>query len=335
MLGSCERYLARLCWNSNNWTRPSGDADEQEDTYSSRVGFGHEEWLFNFEWVLDGWKYGFLQPVNRSLEKVQGRVLDIRLYTIRPDSAWFYVGHIPRCEVLTEDQAEGFGKQFKRNGWLKEMIRHVEHVGGNARRTLYEEWTGSVNVRFRPSDAELYDPIIPVGEKDAIRKLRRYTLVEVRDDIVKVEKQWATRVAAAKGRTPGKAFRDGDVPRDTDPIREQLQGDLYTLLTARFGRAVSMEEGAADIELRRDNTLTLIEVASDSRPRHAVRGALGLLMEYALRCEAKGDSVAELVVVGPGEVGDGDRAYLDHLRVRRGLPVRYVCFRRGMDTVDI
>jgi len=330
-----ERYLARLCWNSNNWTRPSGDAEEQEDTYISRVGFGHEEWLFNFAWVLDGWKYGFLQPVNRSIEKVEGKILDVRLYTIRPDSAWFYVGHIHRCEVLSEEQAERVGRQFKKNGWLKEMIRHVEHVGGKPRRTLGNYWTGSLNIRFRPADAELYDPMIPAAENDAIRKLRRYTLVEVQDDIVKVEKQWSSKVANAKSRTPGKPFREGDAPQDSEPIREQLQADLYSLLSKRFGRAVSMEEGAADIELRRDGALTVIEVASDSRPRRAVRDALGLLMEYALRSEAKGESVAEMLVVGPGEVAEGDRTYLEHLRVRRGLPVRYVCFRRGMDAVDI
>ena len=56
-------YTARLCWNTRNWVQPSGDARmvEQKNTYTARNGFGHEEWLFNFQWILDGWKYGFLQ----------------------------------------------------------------------------------------------------------------------------------------------------------------------------------------------------------------------------------------------------------------------------------
>lgn len=328
-----ERYLARLCWNSNNWTYPSGDSDEHEATYSSRVGFGHEEWLFNFAWVIDGWKYGFLQPVNRSLRKVQGKLLDIRLFTISPASAWFYVGHIHRCEVLTEKQAAAAGKEVKRHGWLKEMIRHVENIDGNPHDTLYDYWIKSLNVRFRPADAELYDPLIPVGEKDAIRKLRRYTLVEVCDDVLTVEKQWATRAVAARMRTPGKEFSDGY--DGVDLVAEQLQRDLYTLLTKRFGRAVSMADGGPDIELRRDGTLTIIEVDSDCRPRRAVRQRLGVLLEHALCAERRGESVAECIVVGPGELSSSDQEYLKHLRERRGLPIRYVCFRRGMDAVDI
>jgi hypothetical protein len=51
-----ERYIARVCWNTRNWVRPSGDAPlvEHADTYASTNGFGHEEWLFNFAWLLDG-----------------------------------------------------------------------------------------------------------------------------------------------------------------------------------------------------------------------------------------------------------------------------------------
>ena len=43
---------------------PTGDAARIEtgDSYVARNLFGHEEWIFNFEWIIDGFRYGFLQP---------------------------------------------------------------------------------------------------------------------------------------------------------------------------------------------------------------------------------------------------------------------------------
>lgn len=333
-----DAYLARLCWNSSNWVRPTGEAarSEQGDTYNAEMGFGHEEWLFNYQWILDGWKYGFLQPVNKSLAKVQGKTLDVRLYTISPGRHWYYVGHLRSCEVLTEEAADRARKEFKRRGWFKDMMSQLRQVGGNVAGLQYDDATLLFNVRFRPEDAEIYDPMVPVGDRDAIRKLRRYTLVKLQDDLRKVEREWASRVAATELRPTGKLARTGIPPQEIDLVQNQLQNELFTLLAARYGKkAVTMEEGFVDIKVALRGSVTLIEVKSDSRPRHAIREALGQLLEYAFSCEDAGESIAELVVAGPGDLRPRDKKYIEHLRTRRGLPVRYVCFRRGMDHVDI
>jgi hypothetical protein len=38
----------------NNWKAPTGEARRYETpgSYVSKNGFGHEEWLFNFQWLL-------------------------------------------------------------------------------------------------------------------------------------------------------------------------------------------------------------------------------------------------------------------------------------------
>jgi hypothetical protein len=333
-----DSYLARLCWNSSNWVRPTGEAarSEQGDTYNAEMGFGHEEWLFNYQWVSQGWKYGFLQPVNKSLAAVQGKTIDVRLYTISSARQWFYVGHLRACEVLTEDMAEAARAEFKRRGWLKDMIAQVRQVGGNIAGLQYERATLLFNVRFRPGAAEIYDPMVPVGASDAIRKLRRYTLVKVQGAQRPVEKQWASRVAATELRPTGKQVREGIAPHEVDLVQNQLQNELFALLVTKHGKAaVAMEEGFVDVKLTRTAGVTLIEIKSDGRPRQAIRQALGQLLEYAFVCEGNGESVAELVVVGPGELGPRDKKYVDHLRTRRGLPFRYVCFRRGAEQVDL
>jgi hypothetical protein len=332
-----ERYLARLCWNTTNWTRPTGEAARIENnTYNTTMGFGHEEWLFNFQWILDSWKYGFLQPVNNSLPKVQGKDLDVRLYTISPTGSWFYVGHLHRCEALTEELADEARTEFKKRGWFKDMLRQVRHVGGDVKGLQYDEATLIFNVRFRPADAELYDPAVPVGPRDAIRRLRRYTLTSVRNSVVQVEQQWASRVAATELRPTGKRSREGLPAGEIDLVQNQLQNELFKILVSRYGKqSVVMEEGFVDIKLRTGEAVTLLEVKSDSRPRFAIREALGQLLEYAFVAEADGETVKELIVAGPGELRPRDRDYLEHLRKRWELPLRYVCFRSGMTDAPI
>jgi hypothetical protein len=85
------------------------------------MGFGHEEWLFNFNWLLDGWKYSFLQPVNKSRARLEGQTIDVRLFTVGRARSWFYVGEIAQCQVLTTDQAVHARAEFRNRGWLQQM----------------------------------------------------------------------------------------------------------------------------------------------------------------------------------------------------------------------
>jgi hypothetical protein len=96
-----------------------------------------------------------------------------------------------------------------------------------------------------------------------------------------------------------------------------------------------MERGFVDIKVKQDAKVTLIEVKTDLSPRYAVREALGQLLEYEYWCGLKREKVAELVVAGPGELQELDRAYLTHLQRVRKLPIRYVHFRRGSKDVDL
>ena len=337
MVTRLDSYAARVCWNSKGWIYPTGEAAKIEsNTYTTERGFGHEEWLFNYEWILDGWKYGFLQPVNRSLAKVEGETIDVRLYTITSDAKWYYVGHLRRCEVLTEKLAESARAEFKRRGWFREMKTQVRRVEGDIEGLNYARATLLFNVRFRQEDAAQYAPIVPVGPKDAIRKLRRYTLVHLDDKLADVTRDWATRVGTTKQPQMGKRPRAGVAPGEVYLVHGQLQADLFALLVKRYGKAaVIMEEGYADLKLRRRGKVTLIEIKSDSRPRYAIREAIGQILEYAYFCERAEEAVTDLVVAAPGEMDDRDAEYLQHLCDARGLPLRYVRIGGGMPSLDL
>ena len=138
----------------------------RRNPYSHRPGirihnfperFGHEEWLFNFAWVIDGFHYAFLQPVNRSFRNVTGKTIEILLYTVNPDGNRLYVGKIAKCEVLDVAQARMAVKAYRKLGWLRSMAEQVGTIGGSVEHVTNDSKAIHLfNVRFRPEDAEVY-----------------------------------------------------------------------------------------------------------------------------------------------------------------------------------
>lgn len=77
--------VARICWNTRDWKRPSGSEgkSQNKDAYENVVGFGHEEWLLDDSRIMpDGYHYGFLQQINKHRKHV-GNTYDIHLFTFR------------------------------------------------------------------------------------------------------------------------------------------------------------------------------------------------------------------------------------------------------------
>lgn len=57
-----ERKITRICWNTNNWVKPSGPngKSQSESSYEKAVGFGNEEWLLDNSRINeDGYHYAF------------------------------------------------------------------------------------------------------------------------------------------------------------------------------------------------------------------------------------------------------------------------------------
>jgi hypothetical protein len=150
------RHYARICWNENGWTKPSGVAKDGPKTFFGQYGFGMEEWLFDPSAEIDGWQYAFLQPVNRGYQKRIGDLLSLRLYSVPGGGVARYREEfeISRCEVLTPSQAKRIHGSFERSGRIRRMVDEVQQVGGNpdplTKTTSFFETI--VNVRFRLSD---------------------------------------------------------------------------------------------------------------------------------------------------------------------------------------
>jgi len=148
---------ARICWNEHAWKKPSGSAKDGPKTFFGQFGFGMEEWLFDPTARVEGWQYGFLQPVNRGYQKRVGELLSLRLYTIPGTGAADYREEyeLTTCEVVTPAQAARVHDTFRKAGRIRKMIDEVRSVGGDPAPLISgsPHFENIINIRFRPDDA--------------------------------------------------------------------------------------------------------------------------------------------------------------------------------------
>ncbi len=136
--------IARVCWNTNGWERPSGrEGKSSNDSYEAEKGFGHEEWLLDRTKICDdGYHYAFLEPLRRSA--FEG-YKDIHIYTYTPDKKRLYVGCIKDAEYVSPGKAEEIWKQYVSRGWDKSMIKDLDRCGISFVNPPFER----LNVRFK------------------------------------------------------------------------------------------------------------------------------------------------------------------------------------------
>ncbi len=136
--------IARLCWNSNGWTRPSGrEGKATSDTYEAKHGYGHEEWLLDKSKInSDGYHYAFLEPLRRN--SFEGKK-DIHLYTVTPEGRRQYIGCIHDAEYVSPDKADEIWSYYYAKGWIQSMMKDLENCGIKLNKPLSEKF----NVRFK------------------------------------------------------------------------------------------------------------------------------------------------------------------------------------------
>lgn len=324
-----ERYTARICWNGQGWRFPSGEAPHLEKgTYVVDAGFGHEEWLFNFAWLVDGFHYAFLQPVNRHFKSVTGKTIDVLLYTISPSGTRFYTGEISNCEVLQRVQATEVLKIYKRRGWLKSMAEQVADVKGKSEYVLGEsDATLLFNIRFRPEDADIYDPQRIADQNDAVWMRQRYTLALANE---KIERQWRNRKGKLTPPLIRTITRKGTPGVTYDPVHKRLQADLLALLKGRYGKGnVILESNYVDITVTDGKRTILVEIKTEPSPRAAIREAIGQLLEYAYYGPKTGVGPVDLIVIAPGKLDKLADEYIQRLRTEFRLPISYCSHSEG------
>src|SRR6266404_6340773 len=76
-------------------------------------------------WIVDGWRYGYVEGVGRS-PRLCGKKINLILFAIKPSKERVFVGKVTSAEVLTEAEAKRGHTAFCHARWIKEMIAELE-----------------------------------------------------------------------------------------------------------------------------------------------------------------------------------------------------------------
>lgn len=321
--------ITRIAYNSSGWIRPTGDAKKEEaaGSYNSDNGFGHEEWLFRSEWQIDGWRYAFLQGVNKSRARLlrEEQAFDVTLYTIEPDKRRRYVADIYGVECLDSTQAADAVKAFREMGWYDTMRQEIRAVGGkDAMLGNSPQASDILNVRFRADRVVLFPPGTYAAPDDPINRITRYLLSEK-------STVFRARPTSARGGRAGRdeaddffQFQRSSVaPVICTPEHRRMQAILLEQLrTEAPGARIVCEEDYVDVLLETKDSLTLFEIKTDLVAQYVIRQAIGQLLEYAYRRPRRNKRI-QLVIVGRSSLSREDQAYLTTLRDEFGLPLAY------------
>jgi hypothetical protein len=328
---SIPRYVARLAYNSRRWWCPTLAAEVRESgsSYRTMHGFGHEDWLFRSEWLLDGWRYGFVQGVNKSRNKLlrDGTAFDLRLFTVPTAGDRRAVAEIGEAECLSDEAAAEAVAAFERLGWLDTMRAEVRAAGGDATALDRNEYAPFVlNLRYRLDNLSWLDADVPLPPDDPIHKIKRYSLCEVAGAMdTATSPAWRGRNGNSE--LPEAEDRQRFVPggwKTYSPEHIRMQRTLVDQLRRSYPEAeIVCERDFVDVMVRTDREIMLFEVKSDLRPLSVVRQALGQVLEYAYHPRRIHDLPVQLVIAGRRPLEGDDLAYFEQLKQRFALPIAY------------
>lgn len=317
--------ITRICWNTENWERPSGPEgkSKDEDSYEQIHHFGHEEWLFDKRMILsDGYLYGYLQALHRP-NCHKGKTYDIHLFSINSDTQdRLYVGCLRNAEVLTDEQRDDAAKECEDLYLERQMDQDLKRVGVEE-----EDIKVHPNVRFKLDQVELAYSKYQLIDPDSLRG-HRYQLMDGVSERLKFLDDPREEIE------PTQSTEDiiCSVSSSTY-VKKQKHKEIQLALKKHLSH-----KGYTDVELEapagRGRQIDLKAYHKTSKSWHyfeikvynarlSIREALGQILEYAhylsAQCEA-----SKLFIVGPESPTNQDLIYLNRLRAEYDLPIEFV-----------
>ena len=337
-----EKRIARLTWNDNGWVKPSGLEGKSDDkkTHEGEYGYGHEEWLFDTSKLIDGYHYGFLEPIRKEQQAYENKTYNVWVYTIdKLTKKRYWIGEIDGVEVLDNDEAERIKEFYINRGWHQEMESQIIQSGANA--NGFSDWKGVdlFNVKYLPSNLKLNDSYFELPKEHNVYKQHRYSFAGYDE---KLELSNANKGFIFNSELEEKNNEDNSIG-STKYIREQRAIELTYLhkaisdalkvkLKVQFGNEnVKTEVNAGygnnkiDLVVKHQDEFIFYEIKSYNSSRTSIREAVGQLLEYCAWTNSR--NASKLVVVSQllGDTEDA-KIYIKHLRDTFGIPIYFQTF---------
>ena len=334
-LAITENKIAKICWNENRWTKPSGRIGKSKfkKSHEYKHGYGHEEWLLDFSKAKGGYHYGFLEPIHKFRDKYIGNTFNVALYTTNADTKEkFWIGEIKNAHVIGYDEAEKMVEIYKNNNWINEMVTDLEDVGldGNS----LQEWVDKTlfNVKFKEEDYKpLPQPVLIENDDDAIRS-SRYILLNRKIEPKAIKEITGKFVVGNKSgkrnlaKSVKKTFTEKsiEIPQIHNLISEGLERELNKIYDKVVPENDTGYGTSIDIVVEHKGEIFFYEIKTYSHIMTCIRQALGQLIEYAYY---PNKSLAKKIfIVSQHKTDKESKEYIEHIRNKFSMPLHYLCF---------
>jgi hypothetical protein len=328
-----EHKLARICWNSEGWEKPSGIEGKatNQDAYEYQNGYGHEEWLLDTTKLIDGYHYTYIQAIGSNRDKYIGDSYDISFYSINNDTKkrW-WLGTIRNVSIVGTEESNSVYDIYKRNGWYDEMVRQLERVGANVKAfKKFSKPESFAAMKFKVDDLELLDEPIEFSHDDPAVTSNYYNLLNFIKS-PELGNLGTFKFVAGNNEKKGKGKRQSTYRNQSDELdlfHNRIQKELFNHLVSIYGKddvgtEISTGRGTrVDAAVQKDEKYTLYEIKTSNSVRQCIRDALGQLLEYAHF--GNGVNIDQLVVVSPFKAKKDVTDYIYTLREKYQLPIVY------------
>lgn len=340
------RRIARICWNNENWQRPSGRQGKSVSlqTHEGTHGWGGEEWLFDFEKVFtDGCHYAHMQSISKNRSTYAGQIFDVSLFTKNSETnEYYWVGEIQNLEVIDDlEVLQPVYDYYLEQGWLNEIELQLVALGIDAEH-FREIGARMFCFRFLPEDARIYDPPKIIHPGDPIRNRTRYStlmhFIETPALLENIPFQFVPggNLDVVTGTSSASRTNTG---YQIKHLHNEISIALYKYLVKKYGRknvarehSIPICNGCADMVLKTDEGLVFFEIKTYNTLKACIREAVGQLFEYNYFSEEK--RAEEMVVISSMLPDETEKGYLKNLRRHLQLPLFYQCFDLKSNTLS-
>jgi hypothetical protein len=333
---------ARICWNTFGWTEPSGrEGKSTLESYESLTGFGHDEWIFDLESTYEGFCYARIEPVNKSRKKLNGKKIDLILFTYRQETKKMeWVGKITNAKIIGSNESTDVHTTDSGQKWFHKRFEQLSDIEGINKDAYKNTDSGDMyNLKFLPQNVEIFDSGTMVNEN--LFKLPRYVLFDVDSNDMPIasldSNSFEPQADAISGMdlpplTNKRIKRRFTVEtREYEDIHYQIQSNLIHYLNQAFPNgkityenSLELTNRKIDVVLKENGKTYYYEVKSYPKLSSSIRVAIGQLMEYCFYNDSH--RADQLIIVSHLENNKSVEKFLSHLRAKLGLQIYYMQF---------
>jgi hypothetical protein len=339
--------IVRLCWNDLGWVRSSGVSGKgkTKGTHEATYGYGHEEWLFDTSKLIDGYHYGFIEPIRKTISAYYNQTFDVRFFTIDGNTKErYWAGRISALEVIDGTEAERVKKIYRAKGWLKEMedeIKIIQKQKNKVKKKVWSAYHGLniFNIRFKPISLIANSLYTLMPSENPLHLAPRYSFIIERPKHLTgypTDNKPFTFLPGDKplpnlnkGQSLTKKYMREAAPVEMTFMHEEISIGLTRKLWKLYGQECVTRNHPAnflgreiDIVVKDKKHLIFYEIKTFNALIQSIRAALGQLMEYAHWSQSSRSKKWIIVTQAYHDSADGIN-YLRHIRATYNLPVFY------------